>query len=763
LTAGIFSGDMGLCTEKEFLCRHRIPIQAIKTKQEAIMNDYQVRAEDLLSRMTLEEKAAQMIQLPANQYSQAELETWAKRGIGSFLHALGTTADTLQAIATQSRLGIPLLFGIDAVRGHALKNGATVFPCPLAMACSWDKALLRAIGRATAEEVAADGLHWTFAPLLCVARDLRWGRVDETFGESPLLIGALASAMIRGLQGENLSDDNAILACAKHYIAYAESTGGRDSVNTPVTLRAIRETFLPPFQQAAEAGCATFMTAYLPVDGLPMTAHRTLLTDVLKGELGFDGFVVTDWDNVRLLVTRQHYASTLREATRMAALAGNDMFMYTPEAYNELIALVKDGALEEAVLDGAVRRILRTKFRLGLFDGKRPPKPFDMQAHRALNIRADESAVVLLQNNGVLPLENKKIAVVGPSADHIHAMLGDWTYMSHPDIRPSYEITHKIMPITPLKGLQQLAGAHGLTVAYTRGCGFVLDKDTITAPNAGDYPFVDKIVLPECLPLDTDAVRAACADADVVIACVGDFLAQTGEFRDRGNLNLSGDQQALLELCKASGKPLVVVLVSGKPLTVPWAAQNADAVIQLFNGGQTAGLALARAITGETNAFGKLPISFAHHVGQLPVYHNQLPGWHGDGYCDLPHTPLYAFGYGLSYTRYRYGAPRLDMADGKRTLTCALENAGPRAGTEIVQLYAHRPAGERMTPEKELIDFCRVPLQSGETKTVAFPIDMRRLHAVHADGSRVLEAGEYTLMVGASSRDEDLQTVQFSL
>ncbi|MFH1512077.1 MAG: glycoside hydrolase family 3 N-terminal domain-containing protein [Bacillota bacterium] len=727
------------------------------------MNNPKQRADELLRRMTLEEKAAQMMQIPANLYTDAEAEAWAARGAGSFLHTLGARAEKLQRAAAQSRLGIPLLFGIDAVRGHALKNGATVFPCPLAMACAWDRELLYAVGRATAGEVAADGLHWTFAPLLCVARDLRWGRVDETFGESPMLIGELSSAMIRGLQGETLSDESGILACAKHYIAYAESTGGRDSVDTPVTIRMIRETFLQPYRMAVEAGCATMMTAYLSVDGVPVTAHRELLTDILKGELGFSGFVVTDWDNVRSLVTRQQFALDLRDAARMAAIAGNDMFMSTPEACGELIALVKEGSLKESVLDEAVRRILTVKFRLGLFDGRQTLKTFDMQSHRALNGQIQEEAIVLLKNNGVLPLNNKHIAVIGPSADHIHAMLGDWTYMSHPGIRPSDEIEHKVVPVTPLKGLEQAAKSHGLTVTYLKGCGFLRDTDRISALNVDGYPFLDTIVKPEYQNLDPAAALAACRGADVIVVCVGDFLGQNGEFRDRGDLDLSGDQQALLELLKSTGKPLVAVLVSGKPLTVPWVGEHADAVVQVFNGGQTAGLALARALTGEINTFGKLPITFARHAGQLPVYHNYLPGWHGGQYADLPKEPLYPFGYGLSYTTYRYGAPRLEAENGAYALYATVENTGGRDGTEIVQVYAHRPAGERITPVKELIDFARVPLSAGEAKEVRFALNMDRLAAARADGSRVLEKGTYTLMVGPSSRDEDLQKVLVSL
>lgn len=730
------------------------------------MNDRYVeaaqRAEELLARMTLEEKAAQMTQVPASALTDEQAEAWAERGVGSFLHTLGERAAKLQQIALHSRLGIPVLFGIDAVRGHALKNGATIYPSPLAMACSWDRELLTAVGRATAEEVAADGLHWTFSPLLCVARDLRWGRVDETFGESPRLIGELASAMIRGYQGDDLSAPDSIMACAKHYLAYGESTGGRDSVDAPIPLRLIRELFLPPFAQAVQAGCATFMTAYSSIDGVPMTAHRELLTRVLKEELGFDGFVVTDWDNVRALVTRQHVAESLRDAAVLAANAGNDMFMSTPEACDELIAAVREGSLSEAVLDGAVRRILTMKYRLGLFGEKSLHAyalPADaMEKHSALNRRAQEEALVLLQNNGALPLSARKIAVVGPAADDAVAMLGDWTYLSHPDPHP--DATHAILPVTPYRGLAALGERHGFTVSYARGCGF-FSTGTPATVQYESTPALQAEFARLSGALDIPAVQAACADAEVIVACVGDCLAQNGEGRDRADLNLSGDQLALLQTLKALGKPLVVVLATAKPLTTPWIKWNADAVVQAFSGGQTLGDALARLLTGELNPSGKLPISFAHTTGQLPVYHNSLPGWHDGRYMDTPAEPLYPFGFGLSYTRFRYGAPLFMETDSGRSLTVTVQNAGGWDGVETVQVYAHRPSAGRITPVKELVDFRRVPLAVGEEKELVFSIPDDRLCAVRDDGSRVLERGEYTLMVGSSSRDADLQWVRF--
>ncbi len=725
------------------------------------------RAAELLAQMTLEEKAAQMTQIPLNLMTDDEADAWARLGAGSFLHTLGEKAAHLSRIASQTRLGIPPLFGIDAVRGYALRNGATVFPCPLALACTWDEALLEEVGRATAEEVAADGLHWTFSPLLCVARDLRWGRVDETFGEAPALIGRLAAGMIRGYQGPDLAAENSILACAKHYLAYGESAGGRDSVDAPIPMRLVREVFLPPFAEAVQAGCATVMTAYHAIDGVPLTVHRELLTRVLKQELGFDGFVVTDWDNVRALVARQHVAADLRQAARMAVQAGNDMLMSTPDAYAELIAAVREGSLPEAALDAATLRILTLKYRMGLFDGKRfpalRPQAFATPAHRALNARAADASLVLLRNEGALPFTGKRIAVVGPAADDARCLLGDWTYLSHPD--PNMQAEHLIPPVTPLQGLRALAGAHGFTVAYERGCGIVSDE-AIAHPYGTVQNYdgsIDAFIRQQRAPLDEAALRAACENADLVLACVGDFLPQFGEGRDRADLALSGDQLKLLQAVKAMGKPLAVALVSSKPLTVPWVAEHADAVVQVFSGGQETGAALARLLLGETNPSGKLPIAFARHAGQLPVYHNQLPGWHDGHYCDLPAEPLYPFGFGLSYTRYLYADARLSGEGEGLALECSVTNAGARAGVETAQVYAHRPAAGRMTPVKELVAFCRVPLQAGETARLRIPIAQDRLRAVRDDGSRVLEKGVYTLMVGGSSRDGDLLRLHFDV
>lgn len=721
------------------------------------------RVEALLSQMTREEKAAQMIQISSNMVSEDEAEMWAARGAGSFLHTLGKRAEKLQQIALQTRLGIPLLFGIDAVRGHALYNGATIFPCPLAMACSWDTELMRNVGRVTAAEVAADGLHWTFAPLLCLARDLRWGRVNETFGEDPVLTGAMASAMIQGLQGAHLNDPESIIACAKHYIAYGESLGGRDSVDAPITMRKIRETFLPPFEQAVKAGCATVMSGYSSIDGVPMTAHAELINGVLKNELGFDGFVVTDWQNVLSLMEKQHVAENMKQATRQALMAGNDMIMVTNAFYDAVLALMKEDEAACAAVDESVRRILRIKFRMGLFDEKRfahkSTSCIHSPEHQAINRRMQLESIVLLKNSGILPIKQKKLAVIGPNADDISATLGDWTFLTHPDPKPA---TPPLAPVaTVLSGLQHLTKTCCITVEYARGCGWLsaadhrsLNTDNPQEKEAFAYE------LERAYGCDIDRAVTVAQNSDVIIACVGDFIGQNGEYRDRADLSLSGSQMDLLKALHKTGKPLVVVLISGKPLCVSWIDQHADAILQAFNGGQELGTAIADILLGREVPCGKLPISYAHSAGQLPVYYNQLPGWHGDKYIDAPAGPLYSFGYGLSYAHFLYSDLHIQVDSSARTVTiCAkITNDSHSAGTEVAQLYFQDCVSSVMTPTKRLLHFKRLHLLAGEMKEACFHIPFESLGFYGSNQKLTLEDGAFTFGIGGSSRDEDLLT-----
>ena len=699
------------------------------------------RAEEILSRMTLAEKAAQMVQVPFAYVSREEALAWAARGAGSFLHVLGDDAREIQQIARNTRLGIPVLFGIDAIHGHGLNQKAAIFPSQLAAACSWDPAVLEEMGRVTAREVAADGLHWTFSPVLCLGRDTRWGRINETFGEDPYLAGELGAAIIRGYQGDDIADGEHILACAKHYIGYGDAVGGRDSCDTQMTFRKLRETFLPPFARAVEAGVATIMTAYGSIDGTPFTASERAMRGILRGELGFEGFVVTDWDNVASLVTRQHVAADLDEASLLAARAGNDMMMTTTAFYESAIRLVESGKLAESVLDGAVRNILRVKVGMGLFE-----RPLDRAksyllgspAHRESALLAARESVTLLKNDGVLPLKEdvRRIAVIGANADDIRAQYGDWTYFTHPHTRP--KITPARPYVTLLEGVSTLAEPRGIEVAFARGCGPLADERD-----------------------DLDAAVLAARDADVILFAVGDVIEQAGEYKDRADLSLSGRQEMLFTRLLELKKPIISILIATKPLCVSYVSEKSAAFFAAFNGGMFGGQAVAEAIFGEINPAGKLPISFPRHSGQIPVYYNSLPGWHGERYVDLPETPLFAFGEGLSYTSFRYSALRAE-ADTLRVFV-TLSNTGARAGSETVQVYLRDLVSSVITPVKRLVAFRKVTLDPGESRELVFALKREDFSLVRADETRVVEPGGFMIFVGGSSKEEDLLRTSISL
>lgn len=705
------------------------------------------RTSDLLSRMTLEEKVGQMCQVDG----RTEAEAWIfERHIGSFLHVTGEEPLRLQKLASMTRLGIPLLFGIDAVHGHAFQSGAAVFPSPLGMASSWNADLLEEAARITAKEVITTGLHWTFSPLLCLGRDTRWGRIGETFGEDPCLTGILAAAMIRGYQGNDLKEPYSILACAKHFAAYGETLGGRDSAEAEVSMRKLRSLFLPPFKAAAEAGCATFMAAYNSIDGVPCSANSRLLKNILKEEWGFRGFVVSDWNNVGWLHGTQKVAESMERACELAINAGNDMIMSTPEFYKTALKLVKDGIVKEEYVDEACRRILELKFRLGLFDEKRFPDTgkageiIGCSSHRQAAYRIALESIVLLKNEGdTLPLSDKikKIALIGPNCENVEAQLGDWSFGARDLSRVkestlSYHPEYDTSPIvTVLEGIRRRAG--DIEVLYEKGCDIHTEDSSLM----------------------TRAIEAA-EQSDIIIAVVGDDIILNGESRDRVDLALTGGQQKLLEALKNAGKPLVVVLVNGKPLTIPWIEENADAVLEAWNPGMEGGNAAAAILFGDVNPCGKLPISFPKHTGQLPVYYNQLPGWHGGSYVEMTAEPLFAFGYGLSYNRYEYS--ELRVSSGRLTerdmlnVSVQVRNRGNFEGTEIVQLYVNDTYSSVITPVKELKGFTRVSLKPGEKKTVNIAVPIASLSLVYMDGRTAVEPGEFEIMVGSSSRDGDL-------
>lgn len=699
------------------------------------------RVADLLARMTLEEKVGQLLMLDARGDDLSFIQA---RQPGSILHILGEKAAAAMRLAAQTRLGIPLLIGEDAIHGHSFWKGATIFPTQLAMACSWNPDLLEQVGRVTAAEVIPTGIHWTFSPVLCLARDLRWGRIDETFGEDPYLIGELAAALIRGYQGAGLGDPRGILATAKHYAGYSETQGGRDASEADLSPRKLRSYFLPPFERAAKAGALTFMTGYQSMEGVPSTINHWLLTEVLKEEWGFQGVLVTDWDNVGRLVYEQKVCADYTAAAIAAVRAGNDIMMTTPLFYEGALDALRSGRLAEAEIDAPCARILALKFRMGLFEDPRGPDlaraavEIARLEHLETNLRAARQSLTLLQNDGLLPLDPARIqsiAVIGPNADDDLQQLGDWSLgaSQHP---PEAGKHPRERTITVLDGIRALAPP-SLEVRYERGC-------SITAADPAGIP----------------AALAAALAADVVVAVVGDHLNFTGESLSTATLELQGGQIALLEALEQTGKPLVVVLINGKPLVLPPAARRAAAIIELFNPGMQGGRALAEALFGLLNPSGKLTISIPVHVGQQPVFYSQVRGQHGSRYADLTQEPLFPFGHGLSYTEYAYtnlrlSADRLASGQGVRVLV-DVENRGSRAGVEVVQVYVSDLVTSATWVNLALKGFARVELAAGEKKTAAVDLPWEAFQIVNARGEEVVEPGAFDILAGPSSRERDL-------
>ena len=640
-----------------------------------------------------------------------------------------------------SRLGIPVIFGIDAIHGHGLNDHATIFPTQLAAACSWDPDVAYTMGRVTAREVATDGLHWTFSPVLCLGRDTRWGRVNETFGEDPYLAGEMGAAIVRGYQGDDLSDGESILACAKHYLGYGEAVGARDSCDTEVSYRKVREVFLPPFKKAVDAGCASIMTAYGSIDGTPLTIDKVTMKDMLRDELGFDGFVVTDWDNVNSLVKRQNVAANVEEASVLAAEAGNDMIMTSTQFYDAALKALAAGALKESVVDDAVRHILTIKLRMNLFEKpEKTGKPgcFGCEEHLEASKDAARKSLVLLRNDGVLPLtgKEKKIAVIGPNADDIQAQYGDWTYFTHPLPNPTHP---PIRPyVTVKEGVEAACAKRGIACVYHQGCGV--------------------------LPADTDDIAGAVEAAkgsDAIVLVLGDVISQVGESKDRACLELSGRQAELFAALRALNIPIVTVLVASKPLCMGEAATDANAFVCAFNGGMFGGEAVAQMLFGGFNPKGRLPITFPRHSGQLPVYYNYLPGWHDGKYCDLPAEPLFAFGEGMGYSAFAYSGLAIDEKTLKASVT--VRNTGAADGIETAQVYMRDVVSSVMTPVKQLIAFKQVELAAGEEKTVEFTLSREDFSLINRQQRRVTEPGAFELMIGHSSKDEDLLKVEFEM
>jgi beta-glucosidase len=732
------------------------------------------RITDLISRMTLPEKVGQMMQLDARENITGLI---ADFHVGSILHTSPDDMILSAKLVAQTRLQIPLLTGDDCIHGHSFWPGATIFPTQLGMAATWDPELVERVARASAVEVSATGLHWTFSPVLCISRDLRWGRVGETFGEDPFLIGEFGSAMVRGYQGDGLDDETAILACAKHFVGYSETQGGRDATEADISPRKLRSWFLPPFERVAREGCRTFMLGYQSIDGVPITANNWVLNDVLKGEWGFTGTLITDWDNVGRMVWEQKIQPTYAAAAAVAVLAGNDLVMTTPAFFNGAQEAVAQGLITEAHLDEAVARILRLKFELGLFENPRLPDQGRQAAvigsteHADLNLEIARRSLVLLHNDGTLPLSKsagapKRIAVIGPNADDQHAQLGDWAGASGqvnwmPDGHPRH------MTQTVLDGVRMVA-PEDWTITYSRGADIA-----VLSPDPEGETFADGQPRPPIAtpaPVDDAMIAAAVADAeqaDYIVAVVGDMIALIGEGKSTATLDLFGAQNALLDALAATGKPMIVVLISSKPQILPDSALDSAAIINACNPGMRGGLAIAELIFGEIEPTGRQPISFVRHIGQQPIFYNQIRGQHGHRYADLTQDPLFAFGEGLSYTTVDYRDlkitnPMLTLNDTIHAQV-TLENTGTRPALETVQVYVSDLVTSVTWAEKELKAYKQVSVAPGETVVVDLELPVAECTLVNADAQRVVEAGDFDLLVGRSSRNRDLQASRFTV
>ena len=757
------------------------------------------RIADLLGRMTLEEKVGQMMQLDARSGDLDDLIV--NKHVGSILHTSPSDLPkVVETVNAKTRLGIPLVIGDDCIHGYSFWPGATIFPEQLGMATTWDSEKVQAVGRATAEEVSTTGVHWTFSPVLCIARDTRWGRVGETFGEDPYLIGEMASSIVKGYQGgakagEPLAKD-AILACAKHFAGYSETQGGRDASEADLSHRKLESWFLPPFERVAKEGCGTFMLGYESIEGVPVTFNKWLLSDKLRGAWNYQGTLITDWDNVGRSVWEQKVKPDYVQAAADAVKSGNDLVMTTPKFYEGAIEAVKTGLLDESLIDAAVARILALKFRLGLFEDPRLPDQERINAvigseeHQQLNLEVAREAVALLKNNGSLPFNAagaKRIAVVGPLADDAQTQLGDWAGSSGqinwmPDGHPREMIT------TVLDGFKQLS-PEGCEVVYSRGANIV---DLVPDPEGEFYP--DGQPRPKIgvsAKLDRALLDEAVENArqsDLIVAVVGDVIQAIGEGCSTATLELLGGQNALIDalsnVARETGKPFVVVLVSSKPQVLPASvigangvivdetpAEGTSALLWAPSPGMKGGQAIAEIILGETEPSGRLPITFPRHAGQLPVYYNQIRGQHGNRYADLTQDPAFAFGEGLSYTTFEYGEPTVtnvpesgafgetDTVHAEITLT----NTGDRKGTEVVQLYIGDIVTSYSWTDRELKAFQRVELEPGESKTVAFDIPVSDCTIVDSEANRIVEPGEFEVLIGHSSRREHLKRTTFTV
>ena len=717
-------------------------------QQETI--DQKVNA--LLKKMTIEEKIGQLNQytgdnsatgpITINPNKQAEIKAGL---IGSMLNVVGTKyTRQYQELAMQSRLKIPLLFGQDVIHGYK-----TTFPIPLAEAASWDLPAIELAARVAATEASANGIHWTFAPMVDIGRDPRWGRVMEGAGEDTYLGSKIAYARVKGFQGNKLGDLNSVMACVKHFAAYGAAVGGRDYNSVDMSERMLFETYLPPFKAALDAGAATFMNSFNDINGIPATGNAHLQRDILKGKWNFQGFVVSDWGSIGEMVAHG-YSKDLKAAALSAITAGSDMDMESNAYRYNLAELVKEGKVSIDLIDDAVKRILRKKYELGLFenpykysDDKRAEKALNNPENRKAALEVAEKSIVLLKNeNQTLPLSKslKTIAFIGPMVKEYKANMGFWS-VELPDV------DYDKWVVSQWDGLQNKVGKT-TKLLYAKGC-------EVDGDNKDGF---------------AEAVATA-KQADVVILSIGERRDMSGEAKSRSDLHLPGVQEDLVKAIQATGKPVVVLVNAGRPLIFNWTADNVPAIVYTWWLGTEAGNAIANVLFGDYNPSGKLPMTFPREVGQVPIYYNHFstgrpaPNENATGYVssyiDLKNSPKFPFGYGLSYTKFNYSDLKLSSAKIKSNETIKisfqLSNVGKVAGEEVVQLYLQDKFGSVVRPVLELKDFQKVKLNAGESKTIEFTIDKEKLSFYNNKIEWVAEPGDFEVMIGASSADIKLK------
>lgn len=727
------------------------------------------RVEDLISRMTVEEKAGQLVclmgwdsyqingkKITVSKKFRNEVDSlyvgmywavfradpWTQKTLDNGLNPAkaAEAANAMQRYALENtRLGIPIFIAEEAPHGH-MAIGATVFPTGYGMAATWSRDAMREAGTVIGKEIRLQGGHISYGPVLDLAREPRWSRVEETLGEDPYLSGELGAAMVKGLGGGDLSLPYSTIATLKHFIAYGTTEGGQNGARTILGSRELKQVFLPPFKRVLDAGALSVMTSYNSLDGIPCTANGELLTDVLRGQWGFHrGFVVSDLFSIDGIRGTHHTASSSQEAAIQALLAGVDVDL-GGNCFAQLVDAVKSGKVSMEALDQAVKRVLRMKFEMGLFerpyvDTKSAAREVNDNSAIAASWRAAQESITLLKNDGILPLsKDTKVAVVGPNADNIYNMLGDYTAP-----QPGIKI------ITPYRGIKIKIGADHCV--YAKGCAI---RDTA-----------------DC---NIDAAVAAANQADVVIAVVGgssarDFKTsyektgaasadqtfvsdmECGEGFDRATLDLLGRQMELLEALKKTGKPLVVVYIEGRPLNKNWADENANALLTAYYPGEQGGNAIADVLFGDYNPAGRLPVSVPRHVGQLPVYYNKpVPVAHD--YVEMTAQPLYPFGYGLSYTTFEYS----DLSITPTDVSFKVTNTGSRKGDEVAQLYVRNTGASVVQPERQLKAFERITLEPGESRTVTFPLKDIDLAIVN-DRMQWAVEGRHEVLIGSSSTD----------